>query len=99
MLNAFRKLFKYDGDTTIHVYHAISTSMKYATIALTEDLKARATITFPEQIQQMDNIVEEVRDSLQKFANRWCFFYGSKPQALVSAFVRQQAFSRNPKNK
>ncbi len=97
--NPIRQLFKYDGNVTIKVMHAINPSIQYATISMGNDLIARTHITFPETNNLMNALTEEWRDSITKYARRWKFFYRSDPKRLMQAFLKQYAYSHNPKNK
>ena len=95
--NPFRQIFQYDNQVTIIVKHAIDTKFTYGHVTLGNDFKVNSYTSFPQHAEQMDLIMRELHQSLQEYANRWKFFYRT-PRNLMTRFVKQNAFSRNPNN-
>jgi len=84
--NPIRLLFKWDGKLTIHVQHVVSPEHEYAQVSLDENYKVQVKVTFKPSHPMMDNLVEELRNELQRYANTWKWFFS--PQGLMKSFVK-----------
>jgi len=84
--NPVRQLFQWDGKLTIRVNHVISPDHEYGQVTMDENYRVHVNVTFKPSHPMMDNLVEELRNELQRYANTWKWFYS--PQALMKSFVK-----------